>query len=420
MGDGLAAWATPVADWLVTYGLHSTVALTSVWLVERSGRIRAPLTRDVLWKSALLIGFLTASWRIAGGPAHGPEAALREGLGPGGLHPAAFEEIRQHVLRPIPLAERPVPESGRLSVAAHLRDPSAACLGALRSMRSLDPAGVESLRQICGATGWRSKLPGILLMMWVGGGGLLLLAAGRRRLGVRRLLERRERITGGQARHLLDRLIAREGMGGEVALYWVAGLESPAVIGPRAIGLPARIEELNSEQLAAALGHELAHLARRDRQWMGAARVLAAIGFVQPLNRLALRRLEETAELLADDWAVRRTGDPLGLAGALATVAGWVSGSRATPALSMASGRSQLGHRVERLLSAEDRVRTSRGVLVLACAALCLLISAIPGLSVPAGSSIRVDSDPPVDLATAAPTGREGHRVRIVIEQVDR
>jgi len=105
---------------------------------------------------------------------------------------------------------------------------------------------------------------------------------------------------------------------------------------------------------------------------------------------------------------------------ALAGLAGWVSGSRATPALSMASGRSQLGHRVERLLSAEDRVRTSRGVLVLACAALCLLISAIPGLSVPAGSSIRVDSDPPGDLATAAPTGREGHRVRIVIEQVDR
>jgi len=68
------------------------------------------------------------------------------------------------------------------------------------------------------------------------------------------------------------------------------------------------LEQYDRPRLTAALAHEMAHLRRRDNEWRIAGRVAAIIGWLQPLNRLATRRLDETAELACDAWAVSATG----------------------------------------------------------------------------------------------------------------
>src|SRR5256884_8916222 len=75
------------------------------------------------------------------------------------------------------------------------------------------------------------------------------------------------------------------------------------------------------------LAHELAHLARRDSLWLAGASLIERFFFFQPLNRLARRELETTAEYLSDEWATRKTGSPVALAKCLATVAEWIQAS---------------------------------------------------------------------------------------------
>src|SRR2546429_8130729 len=75
------------------------------------------------------------------------------------------------------------------------------------------------------------------------------------------------------------------------------------------------------------LAHELAHLARRDSLWLAGASLIERCLFFQPLNRLARRELETTAEYLSDEWATRKTGSPVALAKCLATVAEWIQAS---------------------------------------------------------------------------------------------
>src|SRR5678809_700984 len=52
------------AAWLLTYLVHSTLILLAVWIVT-SRRRMADAVRDILWKSALVGGIVTASIQTA-------------------------------------------------------------------------------------------------------------------------------------------------------------------------------------------------------------------------------------------------------------------------------------------------------------------------------------------------------------------
>jgi beta-lactamase regulating signal transducer with metallopeptidase domain len=87
------------------------------------------------------------------------------------------------------------------------------------------------------------------------------------------------------------------------------GLRSPLVAPGRVICIPAwMLEHYQSKRLHAALAHEMRHLQRHDNAWRLAGRIAALVGWLQPLNRLAVRRLDESAELACDDWAANVTG----------------------------------------------------------------------------------------------------------------
>ena len=55
---GVAALGT---EWLLTYLVHSSVLIAAAWLAVRTGRVRAPVSQDLLWKFTALAGIVTAT-----------------------------------------------------------------------------------------------------------------------------------------------------------------------------------------------------------------------------------------------------------------------------------------------------------------------------------------------------------------------
>jgi hypothetical protein len=111
------------------------------------------------------------------------------------------------------------------------------------------------------------------------------------------------------------------------------------------------------------VAHELAHLARRDPHWLALGCLVERIFFFQPLNRIARQRLQEAAEYLCDDWAVRRTGSGDSLAACLVKVAEWVgTAPRPIPLAGIAERPSQLVIRVHRLIKGGTMPARSRTI----------------------------------------------------------
>jgi hypothetical protein len=160
--------------------------------------------------------------------------------------------------------------------------------------------------------------------------------------------------------------------------------------------LPRRaLMELDPAEQDSMLAHEIAHLVRRDPQWLIAARVIETVLFMQPLNRLARHRLQEAAEYLCDDWAVARTNHPVTLAKCLAAVAEWVDraprmdAARLQPMSAMVESRgSPLVRRVGRILGERSAPRAgrARGAFGVSACALIAMAGVAPRISVAGGA----------------------------------
>ena len=67
VGTLLSLAATLGAAWLLTYAVHSTALIGSVWLAERAGLLRSLRLRDLAWRTALVGGLFTATLQLAAG-----------------------------------------------------------------------------------------------------------------------------------------------------------------------------------------------------------------------------------------------------------------------------------------------------------------------------------------------------------------
>ncbi len=174
---------------------------------------------------------------------------------------------------------------------------------------------------------------------------------GRRLILVGRLADRRTVSDGPLAATLAD-LQRTTGYRRRVHLTMARTISSPVALGLSEICVPElALSELGAEQQRSMLAHELAHLARRDSLWLSGASLIERLFFFQPLNRLARRELETTAEYLSDEWAMRKTGSAVSLAKCLATVAEWIQASPlGVPVAGLAERRSLLVARISRLL----------------------------------------------------------------------
>lgn len=121
-------------------------------------------------------------------------------------------------------------------------------------------------------------------------------------------------------------------VGGPDIVVAAAGLRDPQVV----VSAGA-LMHLDDQELAAALEHEWGHIARHHRFVSLLGQLLYGISRLLPGSARALELLRFQLERDADEFAVRRTGDPLALASAISRAAvDW--GGAPGPALARLGG----------------------------------------------------------------------------------
>jgi HEAT repeat protein/beta-lactamase regulating signal transducer with metallopeptidase domain len=367
LAELVRAASPALVGWLLTYALHSTILLGAAWLL--ASRAKSHPVREVIWKTALFGGFITATGQtvLALDPLAGRvtlSAASEASAPPKPI--AAFEDA-----------------SGALAARPVETEPAAATDPAVGTPATAPRISGRTLLVM----GWA-----VLAVALVGVYGL------QRKLFARRIAGRRPVMTHPLA-EMLEILSAEAGIVRPIRLTASPALASPVALGSSEIALPAAaLTDLDSDQQRGMLAHELAHLERHDPAWLTAACLAERIAFFQPLNRLARRRMQESAEYLCDEWAVRRTGSGVFLAKCLAKVAEWMDASpRSVPVAGMAEERSHLVARVRRLLDATP-FPSAPGRRMLASASVVAVLIAV--VAVPGVSLARHQSDPGLPAVT--------------------
>lgn len=346
-----------IGGWLLTYAVHSTVLIAAAWLLASRSRIRwSAAARHAIWGVALVAGFVTAAMQLASpwAPAGG---TLRL---PGARRVVAAVRVLERETRGAraPGGELPAPGARRPPVEPSPMTPPAAT------------------RLVVVGVPWTT----IAVSAWA----LVTLALVARHVAARRRLAHalagrrsaEHSLAAGALRHI--RSLA--GIRRPVALSTSEALAAPAAISSDEIVLPARVlRELSLAEQEGVLAHELAHVVRRDTLWLRLAAWAGALAWFQPLNRLAVRQMQLSAEFAADAWAVGVTRAPLTLAQALARVAEWVApGTGAHAAVAPGADGSPLVERVRRLTTLrrepEGAGRGAAAGTMLAAAALALAL----------------------------------------------
>ena len=348
--------ADVLLSWSITYAVHSTILIVLAWMLTRA--VASDRTREVIWKSAIVGGVLTATVGVAlpqersvpvAAPAHTimapdervPARAVINSTGPSDVGPVDFSTT---------------PTAG----AAILR------------YRGVASAVVAC---IMGA--------GVVRL------GLSMLWFQRRMCG-------RADVLDPDVLAMLDRLRASAGVRGRVRLTHDAWLRSPVAFGvwrPE-ICVPTRaIDELTSQDLECVLAHELAHLRWRDPLWSLVSTGIAWILAFQPLNFLAASSIRRCAEFRCDAAASSQTG-AIVFADSLVKIGGWMFDA---PALRrplmcpMIPIRSELGARVVRILGPARRLEVPAGLRAASASALLLCAVAAPAFVVPQQQAEKAD-----------------------------
>lgn len=352
--------ANVLLEWLMTYAIHSTLLIGGLLLLASTALGRQALGRSGtwLWRFALVGAIVTAT----------------------------LQSIRSSA-----------PLAGTLRL-----DKDAAPLAVVRvevnQAHAIAPGGsIEALGRrkavITSSIDVNPEWPLVVLGAWfVLAGALLawfLVSRSRflRTIGPRTSAD--HTLAGNALRHLL-----REGrITRPVHLTCSDRLTSPIALGSGEICLPSRaMSELGPVRIASIIAHELAHIVRRDPSWLTAARVIEALFFFQPLNILARRRMQESAEFASDAWASSRVSRPLDLAHCLARVAEWTIASPRLPVPAMAERRGAvLVRRVERLTTGRVIPEETPGqaMRLMAVTALVGLILLAPRAAIGAESPVR-------------------------------
>ncbi len=348
--------ATLIGAWLLTYAIHSTVLLlTAWWLASRPRFAASPAARHAIWNVALVAGWITSAaqlaspWRPVGGAWQLPEAARRAMAA---VQVTQRDDSPSYAKVPATLraeerrvrVRREAGAEGSVITIDQLANTGNATLPSLAAMR----AAADTRLRLTVITLSRTS---IAVVLWgiVALALLARLALSRHRLfaALRARRDASRTIAGDALRHLTTRAGTRR----TVRLSMSDALPAPAAISLDEIVVPTRaLRELTIAEQEGVLAHELAHVVRGDPRWLRLATWIECIGWFQPLNRIARRELQLSAEFAADAWAVRLTREPLRLAQALARVAEWLAPRAESPAWHMpGADGSPLVERVRRL-----------------------------------------------------------------------
>lgn len=363
------------ASWLATLLVHSTLWLGGVALFLRL-RPRAPARlRDFLWRAALAASLLTPVAQVVA-----TEGCGWSPLG-GALRFGGAAESAGAVAAP-----SGAPSLQLLVLAEYAAEAGVAggpVIGSAPTLAAGEPRAAGSGAE---SVAWPELLVGAWALLALLGLGALA----RGTLRFRRALGAREPVGECASARALRRLVERGGRRARgIRLTASEELRVPVALGAwrREICVPQRaLRDLPPPQQRAMIGHEFAHLLRRDPAWFGLFEVARRAFFFQPLFALAQRGAHEAAEELCDAWAARRTGDPVALAECLVEVARWLEARprRGAPPLAaacMTRPASPLARRVDALLAGDvdEEPRPQRRLLAGALVLPLALTALAPG-----------------------------------------
>ncbi len=362
----IATLSASALAWLLTYLIHSTALLALAWGLTRARRW-SPASADVLWKTALIGGVLTATVQLRLELRPAGSVSLERASPAPSFRTETRVPLASEVASTNASTEAPTNwQEGASAPASRTHAPS-------RTVSPSTPTRAAAFSiQTLAATIWA-----------LGALALALGYAARRLILVGRIGDRRA-VSDGRLLAELERLAREAKLGRRPRLTVTPRISSPIALGIAEICLPeSALTQLDLEEQRVMLAHELAHLARRDPLWLALASLMERVLWIQPLNRVARRRIATSAEYLCDEWAVRRTGSGVALARCLAQVAEWIQTSPlGVPVAGMAEERSLLVSRVEKLLAGGRQDSRSRGVLAVASIAVVLAtIAIVPGVT---------------------------------------
>ncbi|MGK0202548.1 MAG: beta-lactamase regulating signal transducer with metallopeptidase domain [Planctomycetota bacterium] len=329
----------PLAGWLGTFALHSTIALgLTCWLV-RMRRQRSLGLQDIMLRQAMWLPFFssTLQYLVFG--------SMWDGL----------------MAQPVVTADELAPMASML-----LAEGQANNLVAMEAIPGTPWATiVVGIATSCSLLGFAW-----LWRMW-------------RRLTS--ILETRCPETDPRVLSSAATMATHLGLRQSPHISRAQGLSTPIAFGflrPE-ICLPARAAALDDASLRAMLGHELAHLRRSDPVWMWLGAWIHALFPWQILLASTRREWSRVVELRCDAEAAHHTS-PTAVARCLIEVAEWLRPQTAptTIALGMAARPSALRERVEAALGCSESAPTKRfaagGVAALSLATMTM---AAPGIS---------------------------------------
>jgi TonB family protein len=197
--------------------------------------------------------------------------------------------------------------------------------------------------------------PGVIIAAWLAGAGLGLsaLVAGLRRLST--IASAARPIAAGPLATAAAEIKAAIGLHRPVTLLQSSDQAMPMTWGARrpTIVLPDGAAAWSDERVRVVLGHELAHVARRDWPAQVLAEVLSALYWFNPLVWLACRRLRSESERACDDAVLAAGVDAARYASHLLELARTARATRSALAMARSSsleGRvtAMLNHRINR------------------------------------------------------------------------
>lgn len=336
--------------WPLAYLVHSTLMLGAVWIASRW--IRHAVLLETLWRCAFFGAFLTASLQPLAQLVPAPRAA------PQAAQAAVAPAVELAFLDAAPRAPAVAP------VAPVAPAPAQAAPAPQPTWRWWLPPEMRL-----------GLLAALLAWAFVTAAGLLRLVVQWAAL-VRACARLQPNVDHGwttSLRELARHYALRRTPALKVGAKWASPL-----VGPRGVVcLPDWcLAQLHGAQRDAVLAHELAHLSRRDPAWRVASRVAACIGWMQPLNLVALRRLDALAEQACDARAARAVADRAAVAEALYLCASRLQAGARAPGLNvgMATARSPLVNRIEALMR-HDPARDGRRVPRRAWAIVAVMVA---------------------------------------------
>jgi beta-lactamase regulating signal transducer with metallopeptidase domain len=333
----MTAMTDVLLTWLCSYLLHSSLLIGGLWVAERAGWLArlATGTQETLWRLALLGGLVSASLPLL---------------------PALPSAAPAGIARPTIVMQDPAPAQAAAIVETTEPARPSAQLGALPLTTRLAPETHDL------AVGF--------IAVWLLGAALMLAGLFLQWAWLRRAVRRLPVLADLRWQALAARLAAELRLPLPALRHARPGWASPLLAPGRVLCLPGWCLNLPDDEARAVLGHELAHLRRRDPAWRLLAAAMNALLWPQALNRVAVQRLDLLAELACDAAAAAPSGQRLALAQSLLRCAEALKahGGGHGPALEKlacgaASAGSPLFTRVRRLLNSEgDAPRERRSV----------------------------------------------------------